>query len=281
MPMPFDATLKGLLERSPDAWPVLAGLPQAPATVIDADVSTVTAASDKVLRVAGPEEYLLDVNFQRGPDASLPRRVHLYNTLLDTRHGLPVISLVVLLTPRAHLSSINGVYERSSPGQELYLRFHYRVLRLWLTPAETLLNGGLGTLPLAPLGSVTEDELPGVLERMRERLQPVGDRGTIEDVWTATYVLMGLRYEQSLVDHLLQGVLGMEESVTYMAIIEKGEARGRLQEARRLILLHGQKRFGPPDDATRAALDAITDIERLEQLHLRVHDVNGWQELLT
>ena len=53
---------------------MLAGYAGDEATVIDADVSTVTGASDKVIRVRGPSVWLLDVNFQRGPDASVPRR---------------------------------------------------------------------------------------------------------------------------------------------------------------------------------------------------------------
>jgi len=45
-------------------------------------------------------------------------------------------------------------------------------------------------------------------------------------LWTATYVLMGLRYDLALAGELLKGVLAMEESVTYQEIIRKGEARG-------------------------------------------------------
>jgi hypothetical protein len=96
----FDATVKGLLEFGPDDWPALAGYPQRQVEVVDADVSTYTGASDKVLRVHDLfGDWLLDVNFQSGPDASLPGRMHLYNALLEYRHGLPVRSVAVLLAP--------------------------------------------------------------------------------------------------------------------------------------------------------------------------------------
>jgi predicted transposase YdaD len=72
----FDATLKTLLELSPDDWPVLAGHPRGRAKVINAGASTVTAGADKVLRVSDRPPWLLHLEFQRGPDRSLPRRMH-------------------------------------------------------------------------------------------------------------------------------------------------------------------------------------------------------------
>ncbi len=55
------------------------------------------------------------------------------------------------------------------------------------------------------------------------------------------YILMGVRIERALVQRLLQGVLSMQESVTYQAILEEGEAtgiaKGKAEEARRMLLL--------------------------------------------
>ena len=75
---------------------------------------------------------------------------------------------------------------------------------------------------------------------------------------------------------IIRGVLDMEESVTYQGIIEKGEAK----EARRLVLLLGERRFGPAPAEVRAALEAIDGLERLEQLIVQVENVSSWQELL-
>ncbi len=277
----YDATLKGLLERTPEAWPMLVGQRPAPVTVVDADVSTVTAASDKVLRVSGEPDWLLDVNFQAGPDASLPERVHLYNTLLRNRHRLHTRSLVVLLAPKAHLSAIDGRYEERYPEEaEPYLSFRYNVLRVWEQPPGTFLEGGVGLLPLAPLAAVTEAELPQVVTRLQERIRQT-ERTVAAELWTATGVLMGLRWEPAVLNRLLEGVMSLEnESWVYQAIVQEGVARGIRLEARKNLLLLGAKKFGPPESSVREAVEAITDVERLEQLILRVSDVNSWQELL-
>jgi hypothetical protein len=76
----------------------------------------------------------------------------------------------------------------------------------------------------------------------------------------------------------------MEDSVTYQAIIQegvaKGERQGKLREARTLVLNLARRRFGPPPAEIQAALERISDLERLENMHGRVLDVSGWEELL-
>jgi predicted transposase YdaD len=111
-------------------------------------------------------------------------------------------------------------------------------------------------------------------------------------VWAAAFVLLGVRYSDDFAAALFEEVLGMEESTTYQAIIRRGEAigeargqaagraEGRAEEARRMLLLLGQDKFGPPDAATLVAVQAITDIERLEALGRQVRQAETWQQLL-
>ncbi|MCI0459341.1 MAG: hypothetical protein L0Z62_20520 [Gemmataceae bacterium] len=65
----------------------------------------------------------------------------------------------------------------------------------------------------------------------------------------------------------------MKESTTYQAILAEGVLH--------LLLRQGEKRFGsPPDAKTRAALEAIGEVERLEQLGEELLEVGSWQEFL-
>src|SRR5258708_39204092 len=85
----FDAILKHLPEDYPQDWAQLAGVKRpARVTVIDADVSTVTAAADKVLRVDEPDPWLLHLEFQASYDATLSHRLLQYNVLLGVRQPL-------------------------------------------------------------------------------------------------------------------------------------------------------------------------------------------------
>jgi predicted transposase YdaD len=284
----FDATLKAILEAAPADWAKLAGVTASEVTVVDGDVSTVTAAADKVLRVA--DERILQFDFQSGPDASVPARALRYNVSLEDRHSLPVQSVVVLMRAAANLNVIDGSYRQTLPGAvEPYLDFRYQVIRVWeLRPAD-LLVGGVGTLPLAPISGVTEADLPGVIQQMKQILESPPHRPLAGDAWAATNVLMGLRYRQELIDQLLQGVQGMEESVTYRAIVEKGRVEGyakgrvegRVEEAQRMLVRIGEAHFKtPPSPATLTAIEAMTQTETLEELAVRVGQVNSWEELL-
>ncbi len=170
--------------------------------------------------------------------------------------------------------------ERGFVGEPPYLRFRYQVVRLWALPVETFLRGGLGLVPLAPLGAVTENDLPGVIDRMRERIEGEAGPELAGTLWTAADVLMGLRYSRELVDHLLRGVHGMRESVTYQAIVEEGIEKGRLEEARKLLLDLGAERLGWPGNEVEAAIGEITDVERLRHMGRRLLHVSTWQELL-
>src|SRR5581483_1516222 len=125
------------------------------------------------------------------------------------------------------------------------------------------------------------DELPGVVRRMEERIDaeaPLEEKGMLR---TTTFLLMGLRYDPEFSRQLLKGVMEMKESSTYQYIIqegiEQGIEQGRTQEARRLLLIMGGKRFGEPDAQAQAALDKITSPQQLEQLAARLFEVESWQ----
>src|SRR5438874_956004 len=146
-----------------------------------------------------------------------------------------------------------------------FLILVFILIFLWITRRSKIdesLAGGVGTLPLAPLAAVKEPELPAVIRRMKERVSAEAPPGEEAVLWTATYVLMGLRYDEALADELLRGVLAMEESVTYQAIIRKGkaegraegEAKGRAEGAQRILVRIGTKALGNPDAETTAAI---------------------------
>jgi hypothetical protein len=111
---------------------------------------------------------------------------------------------------------------------------------------------------------------------MKERLSAPRVRSEAPRLWTATFVLLGLRYSEAVAARLLEGVSAMEESVTYQAILRKG----RTQEAQAMLLRVGSEKLGEPDEQSRAAVEAIQDTERLEGLAVRVLRSSSWEELL-
>ncbi len=298
----FDATTKYLLENHPRDLLALAGLPDAENYVvkaIDADLSTVTAAADKILRVSSPDPFLTHFEMQSGPDQTVEDRTLQYNVLSGYQHKLPVLSVLVLLRREANSPRLTGNLQKRLPDGTPYLNFAYRVVRLWEKPVEEILAGGLGVLPLAPLSDVAESALPDVIARMKMRIDAETTPQDAAELWVSTRVLMGLRYEKEFTDQMLEGVRNMKDSVTYQAILQEGrqegeqigrqegeqigrqegEQIGRIEEARRMLVRIGTRRFGAAPDAILTGIDALT-LEDLEALADRLHEVESWSELL-
>ena len=90
MSLPFDATLKHLVEGYALDWVRRFGLPDAERVeVIDADLSTVTAGADRVLRVERPGPCLVHLEVQSSRDESLARRMLKYNVLCTIASRCP------------------------------------------------------------------------------------------------------------------------------------------------------------------------------------------------
>jgi len=272
--------MKTLMETSPADWPVLAGYPRGEVAVVDADVSAVSGGADKVPRVRDDPDWLMHLEFQRGPDYSLPQRTHMYNGILEVRHGLMVRSVIVLLSPRANLTNLTEVNQRQFKGETPYLTFRYQVIRVWERPADTFLKGGLALVTLAPISAVSDEHVPAVIEQMKVRIDAEAGPALKKDLWAATYILLGLRFDSQFINQLLKGVIEMEESTTYQYILEKGAEKGAIKEARQTLLRQGTKKFGLPEPAAKAQLEGIEDLDRLHDLELRILDVPNWQELL-
>src|SRR5207245_7714078 len=68
------------------------------------------------------------------------------------------------------------------------------------------------------------------------------------------------------------------EAERLRAVAEAEESR--VQEAQKLLLRLGRKRFGPPDPRTINDIETLRDLKRLEQLNERVLEVSSWQQLL-
>jgi hypothetical protein len=199
-------------------------------------------------------------------------RGRLYNALLYRRHGLPVWSALFLASREADSRKLTGALEIALPSGQRSHQFTYQVVRMWEKPLASVLDGGIGMLPTAPLCDEAAQDLPAVIEKIKERLdrEPV-DRAIQNAVWTSTYFLMGLRYNQGLAARLIQGVRAMAESVTFLATIAEG--------ARRVLLKQGRERFGPPDQETLARLEEIIDPDELVDMSGRLLHATTWQDL--
>lgn len=291
MPFPFDATLKTIVAEKPGDFATIFDLPtDGPVAAINVDLSTVSAATDVALAYGEPLREVVDLNFQTGPDESLPGRLHLYNAALNFRHGVPVRSILVLLRQKADSANLTG---RLTYGHERSrVEFQYEVVRLWREPVENLLQAGLSALPLAtlcqmPANTKLPDALRNVVQEIHRRLGQEASDSEAVRLMTAAYILTGLRVKKTDLASIYRGIGFMSESTAYDEAVEKaieegrrGELRGTLATSHRLVLRLGRKQLGAVDESTEAALKSIRDPERLERLADAILTAKTWQELL-
>ena len=94
----FDVSAKELVWDDPAAWLERFAIgPRGPVEVIDSDITTLTASADKVLRVGGPDPYLVDLEPHSYHDTGLTRTLWFRQVALDYRHDLPVLTVLILL----------------------------------------------------------------------------------------------------------------------------------------------------------------------------------------
>src|SRR5438874_4400411 len=240
MSKPYDATSKELLQSDPVGWAAFLGVVRPPEQVklIDSDLSTVTAAADKVLRIEDARPWILDVEFQSGSDTGVPRQLLMYNGLLQERHKLPVASVLVVLAPRADSTAYTGTYPVNPPFGPAW-EFRYTVLKLWQMPVAPFLNGPLAVLPLAPLADVSGVGLPAVAQQIGRRLDAEADLAVRGRTVTILSVLLKLRYDAMTNEEILRSVYpDIRESPLYKILF----GDGRLEEGRAMILRQGRKK---------------------------------------
>ena len=216
---------------------------------------------------------------QASHDKPLPRRTWRYSALLDCKHDLRVRSVVILLRPEADSPSLTGLLDLRLPDGTPICQFHYGVIRAWQQPVEPILKADPWILPMALLADVAPEGIRGVIQRIDERLIAETTPETAGTIMKAAFLLAGLRFPRETAEKLFEGVRPMswlEESSTYQMLLD----RGRIDEARRLLLLQGEIRFGPPDGPVRTAIDSLGDLEQLERLSRRLLATTSWSELL-
>lgn len=233
---------------------------------------------------------VIHIRMQSQYEPELGKAVWKGNEKVRKQHRLPVSSVVILLHEGADGPGVTGEYAPPPrAGRNPGTIFRYSVSRAWeKTPGE-LLSGGLGTLPLAPMSNLTEAELPEVIRRMEEIIGAQAKPEDAAKLWLSTYFFMGLRYPAELIHRLLANVMPLVRSTEnfkgvlakgYVQGVSQGMAEGPILAAKTLIRAQGEKRFGPPDARSTAALEAANDQEHLERLTGRLLEASAWPDLL-
>ncbi|HVA51502.1 MAG TPA: hypothetical protein VNH11_34485 [Pirellulales bacterium] len=240
-----------------------------------------TAAADIVYGLGEPLQEIIHIDCQSSAAAWKHADLLLYNALLFARYHVPVHTVVVLLRPEAAHSNMDGTVDYAPRPEHGSMSFRYQMERLWLRSAEELLAGDVGVAPLAvlgrlPEGAPLEEAIANVAERIVERLTKEAPPDRAKKLLTDALLLTGLRVKRDVAAKIFRGVRMMEESDTYLMIVDEGKEK----QAKKAILLFGEEKFGPADEAIKSELDGVTDLDRLDRMIRRAVKATAWREIL-
>lgn len=282
MAMTFDATLKDMGRESPQGF--LAAFDQptaAPVKPLNVDLSAVTKAADLILGLGDPLEEIIHFDFQSSPAAWKHADLMVYNALLYAHYHVPVHTIALLLRPQAVHGNLDGEISYAPRPERGSMDFRYEVVRLWERPAAELLAADLGVVPLAVLGRLPEElsleeGLAAVARQVAERVLREAPPDRARKLLTEALLLTGLRVRRDVAVRIFRGVPAMEESDTYLMIIDQGQEK----YAKKAIMLLAEQKLGPPDASVKSHLEGITDLHRLDRMLLRAPMAASWQEIL-
>ena len=280
----FDATLNQLIDVRPADWVALlcerVGIPFAPFEMLDTDLAT-TLQADKVFRINGERPSLIHLELESGSRLGIPAELLRYNVHVHGMYGMDVDTVILLLRPKANPSDMTGEYVRNGGDGRRSLWFRYTVLRLWEEPMNPLLEGGLGTLPLALLTNEAAADMGVAFQRFTTRLASESGERTKETLARAALGLMHLRMTADEIQRLYEGVtMKVEDTLFYQLLaadaekigMAKGRVEGRVEAEAETILRLGTKRFGAPPADIETAIQEIRDSERLDRIIDRILD---------
>jgi hypothetical protein len=282
MALTFDATMKDMGRESPLGFLATFDRPATvPVRPLNVDLSAVTAATDLVLGLGDPLQEIVQMDFQSSAAAWKHADLMLYHALLFAHYHVPVHTIIVLLRQEAAHSNQTGlIHYAPRPGRGS-MNFSYEIVPLWKRPAAELLAADPGVAPLAMLGALPEglEEEAGlavVARGLEERLTREVPPERAKKLLTEALLLTGLRVKRHIAARIFSGVRLMQESDTYLMILDEGQEKA----AREIILLLGEDRFGAADESVKTALKNITEVDRLKRMARQTPRAASWQEIL-
>jgi len=273
----FDATLNELIIGHAADWAALLcpriGIPTGTVELLDTDLAT-TLQADCLFRIGGSRPSIIHLELEGNPRLEIPNELLRYNVHVHGMYGLPVETVILLLRPKVNPSDMTGEHSRAAGNGQTNVWFKYQVIRLWDEPMAPLMNGGLGTLPLALLTNEAVSDIDSAFQQFQQRLQNERVADSVkQDLSEAAGWLLELRFPVETIRNLSKGAgMKTEDTTLYRVFAE--------MTLRRSILRIGSKKLGAPPPEIEPTLKAMEDMELLERILDRVHEATSWDDLL-
>lgn len=270
--MAYDNSCKYLAENYPAEfakWLLSADTDDIQVLKTELSLEPIRADAVTFLQVSN---QILHLEFQTQPKSQTPIDFRMldYYTRLKRQYWCEIEQVIIFLQPSTSEIVFNTQYVDTKTRHE------YRVIRLWEEdPAPLLANPAL--LPLATLARSNSPN--ALLEQVASQVDMIEESDKRTNISACIQVLAGLRFDKDLIQQLFREEI-MQESVIYQDILQKGEQRGKQQEALALILLLLTRRFGAIDSDVEQRINGLST-NQLENLAEALLDFSTLADLIS
>ncbi|BBD67992.1 hypothetical protein NIES4072_46960 [Nostoc commune NIES-4072] len=269
--MAYDNTCKYLAEKYPGdfaRWLLASDTSDIQVLKTELNLEPIRADSVTFLQIAN---QILHLEFQTTPKSKTPLDFRMldYYTRLKREYWCDIEQVLIFLQPTSSEIVFNTQYVDKKTRHE------YRVIRLWEEdPTPLLANPAL--LPLATLART--DSPADLLTQVATAVDMIEETDERQNISACVQVLAGLRFDKSLITQLFREEI-MQESVIYQDILQKGEERGKKQEALQLILRQLTRRFAAIEPEIEQQIRTLS-ITQLEELAEALLDFSSQSDLV-
>lgn len=269
--MSYDNTCKYLAEQYPaDFIKWLLSTETSNIQILKTELSLEPIRADSVtfLQIINT---ILHLEFQTLPTSNpaMDFRMLDYYTRLKREYGCQIEQVVIFLQQTTSEIVFKQEYVDTNT------RHRYRVIRIWeQDPTPLLVNPAL--LPLAALAR--SDSPNTLLEQVAAGVGMIEENDERQNISACTQILAGLRFDKNLIQRLFREEI-MQESVIYQDILQKGEQRGKKQEALALILRQLPRRIGPVTPQLQEQIRSLS-VPQLEDLGEALLDFSSETDLI-
>ncbi len=269
--MSYDNTCKYLAEQYPaDFIKWLLSTETSNIQILKTELSLEPIRADSVtfLQIINT---ILHLEFQTLPTSNpaMDFRMLDYYTRLKREYGCQIEQVVIFLQQTTSEIVFKQEYVDTNT------RHRYRVIRIWeQDPTPLLANPAL--LPLAALAR--SDSPNTLLEQVAAGVGMIEENDERQNISACTQILAGLRFDKNLIQQLFREEI-MQESVIYQDILQKGEQKGKKQEALALILRQLPRRIGPVTPQLQEQIRSLS-VPQLEDLGEALLDFSSETDLI-
>ncbi len=277
----YDGPAKELMALNPEAWARLTHFIPPNATVIthDATMALSSVSVDKFFEIREADKiWYLVLEFQSQANYDFLIPCNYRDLIIRNSKGrkVEVKTAVIYSHPGAlPQEQETGIVEFPC-GDGQSNTFNFKVIKVWELSPQELVDGGIATAALAPLGKINDLEIPDLLQQIQLKIadEPIEKKNQF---WGSMGLLLGLKYGEEEIEFLMKGIGSMENSSIYQRAIRQGREIESVEKGQKHLQTVLNKLHPNHPESLKDLVRTVTSSDKLDKAFEEALTANSWE----